>query len=319
MPGEFHSGFYVGKQAWHGLGTVLPEDSDIRFDVDRALCEAGCCFDVEKVPTFLDWDGERKPTGHFATVRKDTGAVLGNVGDRYDVLQTVDQFRFFQPFLETKEVAFEACLALRGGAVISVLARILREDETVGGDHIRKYLLLASSHDGSVATSVGFTPIRVECMNRLSMALSSRASSLLKIRHTKTQLTTLSKVRETIDLIDQEFKATASQYRKLAEKGISRADLRKYVKLVLDLPENDEAISTRAGNILDKVIDLAIGGVGQTGNEADLTAWTAYQGVTEYLTHHFGRNGENRFMSANLGLNAKVNSKALNLAIELAT
>ena len=318
MAHEFHSGFYVGKQAWHGLGTTLPEDSDIRFNVEEALCEAGCCFDVEKVPTFLDWNGETKPTGHYSTVRTDTGAVLGNVGERYDVLQTVDQFQWFQPFLETKEVAFEACIALRGGAVISVLARILRDDEKVGGDHIRKYLLLASSHDGSIATNVGFTPIRVECSNRLSMALNSNQSALFKIRHTKNQLDVLSKVRETIDLVDREFKATAEQYRKLAECGISYSDLRKYVKLVMEYPEDDSAMSTRSKNTLDRIIGYAISGIGQTGDERDLTAWTAYQGITEYVTHHAGRNEENRFISASFGVNAKLNQRALNLATQLA-
>jgi phage/plasmid-like protein (TIGR03299 family) len=319
MAHEFHSGLYIGKQAWHGLGNVLPEDSDVRFDVSQALEISGCSFEVEKVPTFLNWNGETRETGHFSTVRKDTGAILGNVGDRYDVLQTVEQFSWFQPFLETKEVAFEACIALRGGAVVSVLARILRDDEKVGNDHIRKYLLLASSHDGSIATNVGFTPIRVECSNRLSMAMNSKQSALFKIRHTKSQLDVLSKVRETIDLVDREFKATAEQYRKLADCGIKMSDLRKYMKLVMDYPEDESAMSTRSKNTLDRLIGYAIGGIGQSGDVRDLTAWTAYQGITEYVTHHAGRNGENRFLSGNFGVNAKLNERALTLAMQLAS
>jgi phage/plasmid-like protein (TIGR03299 family) len=319
MSAQFTSGLFVGKQAWHGLGNVLPEDSDVRFDVSQALEISGCSFEVEKVPTFLNWNGETRETGHFSTVRKDTGAILGNVGDRYDVLQTVEQFSWFQPFLETKEVAFEACIALRGGAVVSVLARILRDDEKVGKDHIRKYLLLASSHDGSIATNVGFTPIRVECMNRLSMAMNSKQSALFKIRHTKSQLDVLSKVRETIDLVDREFKATAEQYRKLAECGIGYSDLRKYVKLVMDYPEDESAMATRSKNTLDRLIGYAIGGIGQSGDVRDLTAWTAYQGITEYVTHHAGRNGENRFLSGNFGVNAKLNERALTLAMQLAS
>lgn len=317
MSAQFTSGFYAGTAAWHGLGTVLPEGSDTLYDVGLALEASGCGFHTEKVPTFINYNGEVKETGHYSTVRTDTGAILGNVGERYEVLQTVDQFQWFQPFLDTREVSFEACLALRGGAVVSVLARIQREDEKVGNDHIRKYLLLASSHDGSIATHVGFTPIRVECMNRLQMAMRDNQSALFKIRHTKSQTQALTQVRETIDLIDREFKATAQQYQRLAECGISVDDLQKYIKLVLGAKENEE-ISTRKKNIMDNIVRMAISGIGQSGDERDLSYWTAYQGVTEYVTHVAGRTEENRFISGNFGLNAKLNQHALDLAIQLA-
>lgn len=317
MAHEFTSGFYAGKAAWHGLGTVLPEGSDTLYDVGLALEASGCGFHTEKVPTFINLNGEIKETGHYSTVRTDTGAILGNVGERYQVLQTVEQFSWFQPFLDTREVSFEACLALRGGAVVSVLARIQREDEKVGNDHIRKYLLLASSHDGSIATHIGFTPIRVECMNRLRMAMSDNQSALFKIRHTKSQQDALTQVQQTIDLIDREFKATAEQYRRLAECGIKIDDLQKYVKLVLQIKDNEE-ISTRKKNIMDTIVRMAISGIGQSGDERDLSYWTAYQGVTEYVTHNAGRTAENRFISGNFGVNGQLNQRALDLALQLA-
>lgn len=317
MSHEFTSGFYAGKAAWHGLGTVLPEGSETLYDVELALQASGCGFHTEKVPTFINYNGEVKETGHYSTVRTDTGAILGNVGERYQVLQTVDQFRWFQPFLDTKEVSFEACLALRGGAIVSVLARIQREDEKVANDHIRKYLLLASSHDGSLATNVGYSPIRVVCMNTLKMTLKDANSALFKIRHTKSQHNALSQVRETIDLIDREFKATAQQYQRLADCGISIDDLQKYVKLVMQVKDGEE-VSTRKKNIMDTIVRMAISGIGQSGDERDLSYWTAYQGVTEYVTHEVGRNAENRFISGNFGINSQLNQRALDLALQLA-
>lgn len=314
MAHEFSSGIYIGQPAWHRLGKVLPEDSDIRFDHEKALCEAGCCFEVLKVPTYVDWNGEKKPSEYFATIRTDTGAVLGAVGDRYNVLQTVDQFKWFQPFLDTREVAFETCIALRGGAVIAVVAKILRDNERITDrDHVAKYLLLSSSHDGSLATTVGFTPVRVECMNMLRMALGKK-KNLLKIRHTANQLDALSEARNTIDLIDREFKATAEQYRRMAEKGINRATLEKYVRQVMDI---DDEPSTRTKNQMDEIIEFAISGYGQTGKESDLTAWTAYQGFTQYYTHTYGRNAENRFYAGMFGVAGTENQKALDLAIAL--
>lgn len=317
MAHEFTTGFFAEKAAWHGLGTVLPEGSDTLYDVELALEASGCGFHTKKVPTFINVNGEVRETGYYSTVRTDTGAILGNVGERYQVLQTVDQFRWFQPFLDTKEVSFEACMALRGGSVVSVLARIQREDEKVGNDHIRKYLLLASSHDGSLATNVGYSPQRVVCMNTLKMSLKDANSALFKIRHTKNQHDALTQVQQTIDLIDREFKATAEQYQKLADCGIKMDDLQKYVKLVLGVKENEE-ISTRKKNIMDNIVRMAISGIGQSGDERDLSYWTAYQGVTEYVTHVAGRTEENRFISGNFGVNSQLNQKALDLALQLA-
>jgi hypothetical protein len=72
--------------------------------------------------------------------------ILGVVGDRYRPLQNRDQFEWFQPFLDSKECAFETCGALKGGALVWVLAKINRDDAQIGaGDAIRKYLLAEQS------------------------------------------------------------------------------------------------------------------------------------------------------------------------------
>ena len=48
---------------------------------------------------------------------------------------------------------------------------------------------------------------------------------------------TLANIREVMNLANQEFEATAEQYRLLARKSINQADLRKYVKLVLKVED----------------------------------------------------------------------------------
>lgn len=324
MAHEFQSGLFFGENAWHGLGVPLPADSNVRHSIDDAIKISGLDWKVETAPLFHHAPRVPGVRSHHAKVegfqavrRKDTNAILGVVGERYHVLQNREQFDWFKPFLDAGEASFETCGALKNGTIVWVLARINRKDiEVQSGDVVRKYLLLTSSHDGSMATNVGFSPIRVVCWNTLSMALNGK-SNLLKVRHTAKQKDALKAVRETINLLDQTFEATAVQYRRLAKCGIKLADLRKYVRLVLDLQDNDEANSTRSKNQLERIVQLCSAGVGQ--NPDKLTAWGAYNGVTQYITHEYGHSAETRLRSAWYGPGEKMNDKALRLALELAS
>lgn len=309
----FQSGLFFGEDAWHGLGVTLPADSQARYSIEDSIQIAGLNWEVETRPVFCDG---RELSAHRAVVRKDTGEVFGVVGERYRPLQNREQFDWFAPFLESGECAFETCGALKGGALVWVLAKLQRADATVtADDKIRKYLLLTSSHDGSMSTSVGFCPIRVVCWNTLSAGLRDSRSSLLKVKHTASQKQALAAIRETVNLVDETFEATAAQYRQLVACGVSRDDIRKYVKLVLELEDDETKLSSRQRNILDNVVALALHGVGNDGR----TAWSAYNGVTQYLTHEYGRNADSRLRANWYGEAKRVNDRALTLALQLAS
>lgn len=310
----FQSGLFFGQSAWHGLGVTLPADSPARYSIDDSIRIAGLDWRVETRPLYLG--SGKQVDGHNAVIRCDSEAVLGVVGDRYRPLQNQDQFNWFRPFLDSKECAFETCGALKGGQLVWVLAKVNREDADIGGgDKIRKYLLLTSSHDGSAATSVGFCPIRVVCWNTLSAGLSSSASKLLKVKHTASQGEALAAIRDTVNLVDQTFEATAAQYRKLLACQVSAADVRRYVKLVLELPEDEHTLSSRARNTLGDVIDLCRHGVGNDGK----TVWSAYNGVTHYVTHQYGRNADSRLRANWYGEGRRINDRAFALALQLAS
>ena len=73
------------------------------------------------------------------------------------------------------------------------------------------------------------------------------ASKLIRLKHTKDVLENLANIREVMDLANQEFEATAEQYRLLARKSINQCDLRKYVRRVLKVDDR-EGVSTRTSN-----------------------------------------------------------------------
>ncbi len=327
MPAEVESMMIVGQPAWHGLGTQVSEE-DAR-DWHKAYVAAG-----------LDWTVEQRPikaatesgfpgldvTSHVANVRTSDSQVLGVVGASYQVLQNESVFSWFTPFLEAGTARFEAAGSLKGGSRIWALAKIEKADAEVRpGDEVRGYVLLSHAHDGSLAIRVGFTPVRVVCSNTLAAAHAGAASKLIKIRHRGDVEANLRTVRETMDLVRQGFFASVDQYRRLAAKEISQKDVQRYVELVLDVQpskqkDGSQGLSTKAQNIVDRIVARAYAQGPETVEAAaPLPLWDAYNGVTEWLSWERGRSQDNRLNSVWYGDGSRINARALELAVEMAS
>jgi phage/plasmid-like protein (TIGR03299 family) len=254
------------------------------------------------------------------------------VGARYTPVQNSEAFKWFQPWLDAKEAALHTAGALFEGSRIWVQAKMNRDPmEIAAGDIVEKYILLSHSHDGSLAVRVGYTPQRVVCWNTLSMAHSNEKSKLIRLKHSKNVHKNLDNLRDIMNVVDQEFEATAEQYRRLASKSINQADLRKYVKSVFEIDVDDTAIwtggdrskeqkallSERQKNILDAVIKCVETGKGNNLPSIRGTMWQAYQGVNYYLNYETGRNDDNRLNSLWYGPNSDMNQRALDMAVEM--
>jgi len=322
MAHKFETGVFYGDKAWHSLGTTLDAGDARRRSVVDTMSAAGLDWRVEKMPLMVSNEATVPAEirgagilGSYGVFRLSDWSHLGTVGDRYECLQNADMFQWFQPFLDAGVAEFETAGSLDSGRIPWVLARMTIDDlEVSTGDSIRPYILLTSSHDGKFATRAGFTPIRVVCWNTLSASVQDSRSQLLRVRHTSSQAQSLNAIRQAMDLLAGEFRATVDQYRKLQSMPISRSDLRKYVKLVFDMPEDDADLSGRSRNMLDRIVTLATHGTGQQG---DLNAWSAYQGVTHYLSHERNKDASKRVQSLWLGDSAQVNARAFELALTL--
>jgi phage/plasmid-like protein (TIGR03299 family) len=305
---------FFGALPWHRLGTAL-EETDI-YDWPSASKKAGLDWEVELVP-LVTADAQTQ-VAHRAVRRTSDSKVLGVVGPRYAPLQNKDAFSWFQPFLDAKEAALHTAGSLKCGSRVWVLAKLHRDPLVIAeGDTVEKYLLLSHGHDGSLAVRCGFIPVRVVCQNTLSLAHGSDASRLIRVKHTKDIHENLANIREVMDLANQEFEASAEQYRRLARKSINQADLRKYVRRVLKV-ESEEDISARSRNIVEEIVGLAEAGRGNDLPSVRGTLWTAYNGVSEWLTYSRGRSEDNRLNSLWFGDGALTNRRALAVALDMA-
>jgi phage/plasmid-like protein (TIGR03299 family) len=314
MPAEVETMAYFGQVPWHGLGTPLTEED--LYSWSSAANKSGLDWEVELVP-LVTADTQAK-VENKAVRRKSDNRILGVVGPRFHVLQNRQAFEWFQPFLDAKEAALHTAGSLRQGSRVWVLAKLNRSPiEVAPGDEVAKFVLLSHGHDGSLAVRVGWTPVRVLCANTLAMAHGSDASKLIRVKHSRSVHDNLANIREVMNLANSEFEATADQYRLLARKSINQADLRKYVKKLLRVEDNQEP-TTRTRNIMEEIIGLCESGRGNSLPSVSGSYWTAYNGFCEWLSYNRGRNQDNRLNSLWFGDSANLNRHALDVALEMA-
>jgi phage/plasmid-like protein (TIGR03299 family) len=306
--------YKAGEVPWHGLGTPL-EESDLH-DWSKACEKAGLSWSVELVP--LQTTDTQAEVSHKAVRRTTDKRILGVVGPRYTPLQNHEAFQWFQPFLDAKEASLNTAGSLCQGSRVWVLAKLNRDPIVVAeGDEVEKYLLLSHSHDGSLAVRVGFTGIRVCCSNTMALAHRSDASRLIRCKHTRDIHENLANIRETMNLANQEFEASAEQYRLLARKSINQADLEKYVRRVLKV-NDEEKPSTRTKNIMEKITRLFDEGRGNNLPSVRGTMWAGYNSFAEYLSYQRGHNSDTRLNSLWFGDSANLNKYALEVALDMA-
>lgn len=302
---------YVGQTPWHGLGRKIPDGK--KLSVREAIVAAKLDWQVELRRLFIEGLEEVQSgiLDQYAVCRTSDNAFLGIVGPGYVPLQNEDALQWFQPFLDAGEATLETAGSLKGGRHVWALAKIRDGNMTVGKrDSVAHYILLSNAHDGSVTVRVGFTPIRVVCNNTLSLAHDSKASKLLRVKHTFNLHDNLKLVREIMNVARGEFNATVGQYRHLQRRSIDAAGLEKYVRVVFDLSGK----SSR--ELIPNIVYLFENGRGN--REAGRTYWGAYNAVTEYLNYFRGRTQDNTLSSLWFGESAQINRQALAVALKMA-
>lgn len=319
---EIENMFSVAQVPWHGLGTILDNPPTI----EDGIRLAGLDWEVKIEPLVLKNGGLDVPAN--ATVRTigDKTDVLGVVGPRYTPIQNVDAFKFFQPFIDGKAASLETAGSLRNGQRVWVLAKVTHSSmiDVVPGDSVERFILLSNSHDGSQAARVGWTATRVVCANTLAIAHSSASSKLLKVRHTKNANDALNVVREVMQIAEEEFLATAAQWRQLAKFGVTQKTLKAYVRRVFD-PKITEDVtdaevveSSTCARVLPDIIRLFEEGAGANLEGSKGTMWGAMNAVTNYLTHERGRSDDIRLDSLWFGQGQTLNQRALQVGLKMA-
>lgn len=273
---------YSAVPAWHGLGQVIPGGVK---DIDTVLGLGGIDYQVETVPALYPWGDEtRVHPGQLHTVRNDTGAPLGVVGENYQVIQNRGAFEFLQELVNDHDVRWESAGALRDGKKTFVSLRLpnnVKVDAEGINDEILPFVVATNSHDGSSSFQVAVTPWRPVCGNTERFALRD-AVTRWSVRHTRNATDKIREARRTLGLSVRYFDQWASE-----ETALARTDMAvdEFTQLVDGLWPVDSTATARvlrtAATRKEKlrgVFAMESGRVGQT-------AYAAERAVTDYLDH----------------------------------
>lgn len=311
---------------WHGLGVQV----DHEMSTEECHKKAGLDWEVEKrrMEVLIGGDDCKMqeyvsvPDRH-AILRTSDNAILGTVGNRYEVIQNLDCFNFADTIVGEGQAMYHTAGSLFGGKIIFMTMKF-PDGIMVGDDEIEKYLLLTNAHDGSAALHVRMTPTRVVCANTLGMALGEETKQKCSIRHTTNWETKATKARELLKLADHYFQNMAVQFNRLLDATINDNDITAFVETVFSRTKSEKTgeliLSSRTKAIRAKVTDLCYTGKGQ--NAIKNTKWAALNGVTEYIDHHAttratgGRNADEvRMNSVLLGSGAEVKQRAYDILV----
>jgi len=297
----------LGPSPWHNLGTELVNPATAR----EAIEAAGLNYTVVKKPLkeLVELNHPTDVSDRWATVRTDTGDVLGIVGDSYEPIQNRDAFRFFDTLVGTDEAIYETAGVIGRGERIWILAKLPGFIKVHGNDIVSKYLLLSNSHDGSSLVRVKLTPIRVVCNNTLTAALQGAGE--VHIRHTLNAAEDMKQALTLLGLSNSLYEQLDSIFNRMALTKISDKQLLDYVKALV--PDNEEEEdNAKTQGIRKAVLELY-----ESGQGADLsrgTLWGAFNCVTEYTDHEMEGNPTTRLESIWFGRGEQLKLKAFQLA-----
>lgn len=212
---------------WHRLGTVV---SGTLSSVE-ALREAVLDWTVSLRPvqTVLADGTVAAVRGKWATVRDDTSAPLGIVGDRYRVYNNRDAFDFMDSIHADGIARWETAGALDGGKRVWMLCRLPEVVQVSPGDEVLTYGLITTSHDGSSPITVTPTSVRVVCANTLRLALAGAGARKMTIRHTESARGRIQDARRAFGVVSERVAEFRHEADALRSVSMTETEMRQYV------------------------------------------------------------------------------------------
>ena len=287
------------QPAWHGLGTVFTDEVNTNEMLKLAhLNDWNVRLEDVATPDGFNSDKSYSFVTRTNPFDRNTNDILGVVGERYVPLQNEDLFSFGDNLLDGGG-RWETAGSIKGGRVVFgsiALTDSITLDPNGIADKIDNYLLINTSHDGSIAIQASITPVRVVCANTLNLALSSfkgkkDVKQTFKIRHTQTAEGKIAVAREALGLAHKYIDEFSTIANEMIQTEITKAQFDKIVELAYPAPTKDAKGSQKK---YDGKIDLLQSiYVGDYNNTISGTAWGAFNALTERLDWYRNSRGGN--------------------------
>jgi phage/plasmid-like protein (TIGR03299 family) len=292
----------TNQKPWHEIGVEV----DANFSSREMLYKAKLDWEVSKIPS-------QRPKSY------------GNQ----------ETMRFFKGFFEAGEADIETIGSLDGARILWGLARLNQDFTLTGEDKVKGYVLLASRNESREKIEIQFITVRDSCHNMLPIA--SKAKPHIKNIFRRTFNPSFPFINQKPQAFDDEMNkkvATmvglgreaisnfAADAKQLADKKVATPISWQYMFNVFQ-PETIKNIPSigekEVAELAEKNTKLAIETLSQVSEQQtdDMTAWSLLNAVTHIIDHRLGSNQDSRLRQAWFGSNAKLKTRALELALAL--
>jgi len=335
---------YVGETPWHGLGNQLSPHQPI---------------DVWAQQAGMDWQIESSDVSYMAKnqrgqciilpyeeqrvlYRSDTHAPLSVVSQRFQEVQPKEILEFYRDLTEQSGFELETAGVLKGGKKFWALARTGQSTALKGKDVSNGYILLATSCDGTLATTAQFTSIRVVCNNTLAIALRGQNTSTGVVKVPHSTRFDASMVKQQLGISVRAWDEHMYEMKQLSQRKVSQLEAASYIDAVfnntsLSIAEQDDNLiqfyrdvaekaaaenvkkSEPNGRAMSKVMDMFNGqGRGAELSSAKGTAYGLLCSITEFVDHERrAMSTDHRLDSAWFGTGAAMKQRGLEQALRM--
>jgi phage/plasmid-like protein (TIGR03299 family) len=313
------------EPAWHGLGQVINADSLTWEEIGEAAHLLN--WNVRAVPLSEiqpEWNfGKKNPQVIVRNNPANPEKIdwLGNATDKYNVFQNEDALRFADSLVNDVDAqnvgtrSWETAGSIDEGRKIFgslALEREIAIDPNGVSDKVKTYLIVTTSHDGSMRLTVFVTPVRVVCQNTLNFAFSG-ADQFYKIKHTQNMDNRVEEAQNALGIANNYMNVFQTTAQELFEIPV---DSKKFYEIVEVIhgkkPEaNTKGRITKWQNNVDQAFDLWRG---ETQQGIANTAWGALNALTEQDQWFRGiRKETDNFFIAGSGLDDAANKSRQNI------
>ena len=294
-----------GAPAWHNLANrIFNQDEDVT--TQTMLEEAKLSnWNVRLSPITDHISSEWNDVSESHLVQRDNPFngetdVLATVGKRYKVVQNEELFAFADNIHDADpNCRWESAGSLKKGKVVFGTVDIPRTmvlDPQGANDQTKLYLIVWTSHDGSVAVQAAITPVRVVCQNTLNLAMRNAKQSF-KIRHTQSVEGRIQVARETLGLALGYFDEFEKEAQELFNQEITDVEFSKLIRSIYPKPDVDnKSTIKRWENKVVLIDDLYHNS--PTNANIKGTKWGAFNALTERLDYFRSGRGNSETLMA---------------------
>jgi phage/plasmid-like protein (TIGR03299 family) len=294
-----------GAPAWHNLANRI-------FTQDEEVTTASMLSEAK----LANWNVRLSPlTDHISESWNDVSQaqlvirdnpfnggtdVLATVGKRYKPVQNEELFAFADAIHDADPACrWESAGSLKKGKVVFGTVDIPRTmvlDPQGANDETKLYLIVWTSHDGSVAVQAAVTPVRVVCQNTLNLAMRNAKQSF-KIRHTQSVEGRIQVARETLGLALGYFDEFEKEAQAMFNQSITDAEFSKLIQTIYPKPEKDAKGAIKKWEnkvvLLDDLYHNS-----PTNATIKGTKWGAFNALTERLDYYRSGRGNGETLMA---------------------